>query len=145
MFEPNFNRYIDVDYAKGHFVIRSVDRSSKARDWPDELVIPKSLLSLSITVESTQFESKKELVIQNEESISAIAKRMHFFSKNMVRIVNSEGIDTLFDLKTLKIVAYSKRDNLNVMRVPAKSQKHFFLEREDFEVNDLLSRLVYMT
>jgi hypothetical protein len=122
-----------------------VDRSSKARDWPDELVIPKSLLSLSITVESTQFESKKELVIQNEESISAIAKRMHFFSKNMVRIVNSEGIDTLFDLKTLKIVAYSKRDNLNVMRVPAKSQKHFFLEREDFEVNDLLSRLVYMT
>jgi hypothetical protein len=63
----------------------------------------------------------------------------------MIRIVNSEGIDTLYDLKTSKIVVYSKRDNLNVMRVPAKSQKHFFLEREDFEEHDSLARLVHMT
>ena len=114
LFEPNFNRYIDVDYAKGNFVIKSVDRSDKKRDWPDELVIPKSLLSLSIKVESDA-ESMKELVIQNEDSIRAIAKRMHFFKKNMIRIINSEGIDTLYDLSTQKIVVFSKRDNLNVM------------------------------
>jgi hypothetical protein len=61
LFEPNFKRYIDVDYAKGNFVIRSV--GGKSKHWEAEVVIPKSLLALSITMETNENEGKKELVI----------------------------------------------------------------------------------
>lgn len=92
-------------------MIRSV--GGKTKYWEAEVVIPKSLLALSITMETNENEGKKELVIQNEESIQFIAKRMHFYKEKMIRIINSEGIDTLYDLETQTIVAFSKRDNLD--------------------------------
>lgn len=47
LFCPNFERYIDVDFAKGNFVIRHTDSTVK-----DIIEIPKSLLGLSVVTES---------------------------------------------------------------------------------------------
>lgn len=58
---------------------------------------------------------KKQLVIQNEESIAFLAKRMHFCKREIIRIINTEGIDTYYDLRNMQIVAYAKHDNLAVM------------------------------
>lgn len=40
---------------------------------------------------------------------------MHFCKKQIIRIINTEGIDTYYDLRSMQIVTYAKRDNLGIM------------------------------
>lgn len=65
LFDPNFDRYIDVDYAQGHFVIKSVD------DPCDIKVIKKSLLSLQAYVQASETErdNQNTAQIQSEDTL----------------------------------------------------------------------------
>lgn len=72
--------------------------------------------------------SEKHQKIKSEKSCQLIAKRIHFVEKDLLRIVNKEGIDVLFDLELMKIVAYCKRDNLTQDDQYFEKQRHFILE-----------------
>lgn len=67
---------------------------------------------------------------------------MHFISKDLIRFVNKEGIDLLFDLTKMKVVAFSKLDNLMSQKPDAANHKHLILEQQEIELSDILTRLI---
>jgi hypothetical protein len=78
------------------------------------ILIPNTLLGLEMEYK-TEENAKKEKgkSVKNEDSVARIAKRMHFFTKDLIRFVNLEGIEMLFDLRIMKVVAFTKLDNLS--------------------------------
>ena len=82
---------------KGYFLIRSVFDQTNA-----EQIIPKDLLSL----ETTQSE-------RNRSSVNQLASRIWFMTDDLLRVVNKQGQDVLFDAKTMKIVSIVGIDNFN--------------------------------
>lgn len=57
LFDPNFRRYIDVDIAKGNFVIKHVDK----RFEKFEKIIPKTLLSTDLNFGGEELEDLKNV------------------------------------------------------------------------------------
>lgn len=67
---------------------------------------------------------------------------MHFVSKNLIRFINKEGIDLLFDIQRMKVVSFSKLDNLTTQKSDATEHKHLILEQNETDLSDILTRLV---
>lgn len=80
--------------------------------------------------------------IQSESSCQLIAKRIQFIEKDLIRYVNKEGIDMLFDLQLMRVVAYCKRDNLTQDEAYFEKQRHFLLEQARLDDSEVFERLV---
>jgi len=63
-------------------------------------------------------------------------------TKNIIRVINIEGIDLLFDIELMKVVCFAKQDNLPVEIKNSTSHKHFILERDYIEDSDVMTRLI---
>jgi len=78
-------------------------------------------------------QSKKEEIrkIFTQNTITNIGRRLHFRSFNIIRYLSEDGIDMLYNIDLKKIVAYSKRDNLQTIKkevLENNKDKHLILD-----------------
>ena len=76
---------------------------------PNEIkIISKTVFSASHPAKQDAAEGERCRTIQNEDSIEQKAKRLHFMSSNLIRFINQEGIDLLYDIELMKVVCFAK-------------------------------------
>jgi hypothetical protein len=101
LFDPNFDKYIDIDYKIGNFVIKRTDTENVI------VTIPRGMLDLNIGARS-----------KSKSAIQKMGSHMMFFSDTIIRVISPEGFDTLLKIgenkaDQLQIVSQCRLDNFN--------------------------------
>lgn len=131
------------------------------------MIIPQSLLQTGLNFDKPEL--LERMNISDKQAITMISQRICFYSENVLRIINAEGVEVLYDLtpnherhSSLKpfrmcqkkennlidedrVLIMSKRDNYT-LRPPdqdnPQTHSHFIIDPPELNENDTLARLV---
>ena len=137
LFSPNFTYMIDFNYRAKQFIIRECETQNVY------LRIPKDLLN-------TVWNGR-----EGEGAIKIICSRMTWLSERVLRIVNEENLDCLFEMTStdpkdetiearhLKLLSIVKIDNL-LENTIMRDSPHLIMHRTPMQPRDVLDRLIRM-
>ncbi len=129
MFSPDFSMYLDVDRKGKKFLIRDSFTQNKVTDIPEYIMNCK------------------------DEHYEEAAARFKWQDNDTLKVINSEGIERLVDIKTKKPNSEGrefKEIEFNViplfqenMQMREDMTTHYYYEKVDMSVRDTLKRLIF--
>ena len=122
LFSPSFERYIDIDFTKAEFVIKSAEKETTIGR------IPAGMISIA-------FKGRN----RSEAAIPAMASRIRFHSEKDIEIITKDGLNCILDFNTLKVQSVASVDNFDREDF---SHPHSLLEQTPLAPSDTVCRLM---
>ena len=121
MFTPDFSHYLDYHYNRKQWIVKP---SKRREDIDEDEYIPEDFLN-------TVFKDQD----RNKKSPEFIASRMYLASMSHLRIINSDGVDCVYNFKTKQVESYCKVPGIDIGMF---KDKHFFFDKyNDIKYEDL--------
>lgn len=115
MFTPDFSHFLNYNYNRKQWFIRPTDPSSQTAPQDRDVYIPEDFMS-------TVFKDQE----RNKGSPEFLASRMYLATKNHLRVINTDGVDCVYNIHSQEVETYAKVPGIDTENY---MDQHFFVDK----------------